>query len=69
MRAIFKREFKSYFTNPLGFVILAVFFFFLGISFVDYYSYGVPYVGKVIFFLSDIGLLFFIIPYDNASFQ
>ena len=62
MRAVFKREFKSYFTNPLGFVILAVFFFFLGLAFVDYYSSGVPYVGKVIFFLSDIGLLFFVIP-------
>ncbi len=62
MRAVFKREFKSYFTNPLGFVILAVFYFFLGLAFSDYYSSGVPYIGKVIFFLSDIGLLFFIIP-------
>ncbi len=62
MRAVFKREFKSYFTNPLGFVILAVFYFFLGIAFKDYFSSGVPYVSKVIFFLSDIGLLFFIIP-------
>lgn len=62
MRAVFKREFKSYFTNPLGFVILAVFYFFLGLAFSDYYSNGVPYIGKVIFFLSDIGLLFFIIP-------
>ena len=62
MRAVFKREFKSYFTNPLGFVILAVFYFFLGLAFVEYYSVGVPYVSKVIFFLSDMGLLFFVIP-------
>ena len=62
MRAVFKREFKSYFTNPLGFVILAVFYFFLGLAFKDYYSNGIPYVGQVIFFLSDIGILFFIIP-------
>ena len=32
MIAIFKREFKSYFTNPLGFVILAIFYFFLGFN-------------------------------------
>ena len=41
MRAVFKREFKSYFTNPLGFVILAVFYFFLGLAFKDYYSNGI----------------------------
>lgn len=62
MRAVFKREFKSYFTNPLGFVILAVFYFFLGLAFVEYFSLGVPYMGRVVFFLSDIGILFFIIP-------
>lgn len=62
MRAVFKREFKSYFTNPLGFVILAVLYFFLGLAFADYYASGVPYIGKVIFFLSDIGVLFFVIP-------
>ena len=62
MRAVFKREFKSYFTNPLGFVILAVLYFFLGFAFKDYYSNGIPYVGHTIFFLSEIGILFFIIP-------
>ena len=28
MLAIFKREFNSYFTNPMGYVFLAVFYFF-----------------------------------------
>lgn len=33
MRAIFKREFKSYFTSPMGYIILAIMLFFLGQSF------------------------------------
>ena len=33
MLAIFKREFNSYFTNPMGYVFLAVFYFFSGMYF------------------------------------
>ena len=33
MRAIFKREFKAYFTSPMGYIILAIMLFFLGQSF------------------------------------
>ncbi|MBQ0111393.1 MAG: ABC transporter permease subunit [Oscillospiraceae bacterium] len=38
MKAIFKREFKAYFTSPLGFVILAIMFFFLGYIFSSIFS-------------------------------
>lgn len=60
MLAVFKREFKSYFTNPLGFVILAVFYFFLSFLFSSYYSSGMPYVEYVVIGISQIVL--FIIP-------
>lgn len=33
MSAIFKREFKSYFASPVGYVVLAVFLFFSGLFF------------------------------------
>ncbi len=42
MSAIFKREFKSYFTSPLGYVYLAIFLFFEGYFFVNLYGYGSP---------------------------
>ena len=42
MNAIFKREFKSYFTTPIGYIVLTIFYFFLGVSFSDYYGAGVP---------------------------
>lgn len=42
MSAIFKREFKSYFTSPLGYVFLAIFLFFEGLFFVSLFSYGSP---------------------------
>ncbi len=48
MLAVFKREFKSYFANPLGFIILAAFYFFLGYMFVGYYGMGAPYVEYVV---------------------
>ena len=42
MSAIFKREFKAYFTSPLGYVFLAIFLFFVGYYFVNLFSYGSP---------------------------
>lgn len=62
MLAVFKREFKSYFTNPLGFVILAVMYFFSGLGFSQIYSAGVPYTEYAVLFVAQIGLLFFVIP-------
>lgn len=57
MIAIFKREFKSYFTNPLGFVILAIFYFFLGLNFSSSYSSGSPYIASVILGISWVLLM------------
>ena len=42
MSAIFKREFKSYFISPLGYVFLAIFLFFEGTFFANLYAYGSP---------------------------
>ena len=60
MLAVFKREFKACFTNPLGFVILAVFYFFTGFMFSNYYSAGLPYVEYSIIGIAQI--LLFITP-------
>ncbi len=43
MTAIFKREFKSFFTTPLGYVILIIFNLFSGI----YFWFGTLYSGSV----------------------
>lgn len=40
MAAIFKREFKSFFITPIGYVILAIFLFFEGLFFSTMYYYG-----------------------------
>lgn len=42
MSAIFKREFKAYFQTPLGFIVIAAYYLFLGIYFSLIYSYGSP---------------------------
>ena len=60
MSAIFKREFKSYFSTPIGYITLAVFFFFLGYCFSIIYSYGSPDIATVIMAMSSI--VVFIIP-------
>lgn len=54
MLAIFKREFKSFFSNPLGFIFLTVYYLFLGIFFVNYFSNGAPYVNYVVLSMSTI---------------
>lgn len=48
MTAIFKREFKSYFTTPVGYIFLAAFYFFLGLYFYMIYSSGIPEIGATI---------------------
>ncbi|MBE6750729.1 MAG: ABC transporter [Ruminococcaceae bacterium] len=42
MSAIFKREFKAYFATPIGYIILAAYYFFLGLTFASVYSAGSP---------------------------
>ena len=44
MTAIFKREFKSYFTSPLGYIYLAIFYFFEGMYFSALYGAASPHV-------------------------
>ncbi len=62
MLAVFKREFKAYFANPLGFILLAVIGFFLGLGFYEIFAAGAPAVEFVVMFPAQIGLLFFVIP-------
>lgn len=48
MSAIFKREFKSYFQTPIGFIVLAAYYFFLGLFFSLIYKGGSPRIETVI---------------------
>lgn len=48
MSAVFKKEFRSYFTSPIGFVVLAIMFLFAGFSFFMYnMTYGTPSLSYV----------------------
>ncbi len=54
MSAIFKREFKSYFSTPIGFVIVAAFVLFSGMFFSVIYASGSPNIEAVISTLSTV---------------
>lgn len=54
MSAIFKREFKAYFKTPIGFIVLAAYFLFLGIYFSVIYSYGSPEIPYLILAMSAV---------------
>ncbi len=54
MSAVFKREFRAYFTTPIGFIVLAAFYFFLGLYFSMIYSYGSPDTATVIVAMSTV---------------
>lgn len=54
MTAIFKREFKSYFSTPIGFIVIAAFYFFLGLYFALIFGYGSPYLEQVVMAMSTI---------------
>ena len=60
MSAIFKREFKSYFSTPIGFIVLAAFYFFLGLFFYMLFSYGSPSISDILTTMSTI--IVFILP-------
>ena len=61
MSAVFKRELKSYFLNPIGFVILGVFTCFSGIFFAIIFSSGMPNVEYVVSTMA--GILIYAIPF------
>ena len=52
MSAIFKREFKSFFTTPLGYVILIIFNVFSGI----YFWFGTLVFGMILAAIYLIGI-------------
>lgn len=58
MIAIFKREFKTYFTTPVGYVVLAAFYAFLGLMFYTSYIQGSPDIASVISGTSIMSLFF-----------
>ena len=55
MNAVFKREFKSYFSTPIGFIVLA-FYFFLGLFFSLIYQSGSPDISMVIMAMSTVAV-------------
>ncbi len=60
MLAIFKREFKSYFITPIGYIVLAIFYVVAGGLFWYIFSQGAPQVEFVISWLVYVAL--FLIP-------
>jgi len=52
MTAIFKREFSAYFRTPIGYIVLAAYYLFLGIYFSLVYSYGSPDLSSLILAMS-----------------
>ena len=54
MIAVFKREFKSYFKTPIGYIFLAFYYFFLGLFFAELYGNGSPQVPELILSMSII---------------
>lgn len=56
MSAVFKREFKSYFSTPIGYIVLAAFYFFLGLYFYTIYSYGAPAVETTVIAMSTVAI-------------
>lgn len=56
MTAVFKREFRSYFSTPIGYIVLAAFYFFLGLYFSLIYSNGTPEIAMIIVAMSTIAV-------------
>lgn len=59
MKAIFKKELKSYFTSPVGYVYMAVYFIFASLIFSSLLLYGISDMQTV---FATLTLSFFIIP-------
>lgn len=60
MSAIFKREFKAYFLAPIGYIYLAVMYFFLGFYFWLTFSQGSSEIPQVIYYMATVAL--FVVP-------
>ena len=60
MVAVFKREFKAYFTSAIGYVTLLVLFFITGVLFSQMYASGYPYIDYL--FSNSAIIAAFIIP-------
>ncbi len=58
MGAILKREFKSYFQTPVGYIVLAAYFFFLSMFFGYYYGYGSPDIQNILIGAMSIVIVF-----------
>ena len=56
MTAIFKREFRSYFATPVGYIVLAAFYFFLGLYFPMVYAEGIADIGSIFSFMCTISV-------------
>lgn len=54
MSAVFKREFKAYFSSPLGYVFLTIFFFFEGMFFSTIFEAGSPETSYVVAAMSTV---------------
>jgi len=54
MKAVFKRELKAYFSTPIGFLVLAAYYFFLGLYFTIIYSAGSPDTSMIIMAMSTV---------------
>ena len=52
MLAIFKREFKSYFKTPIGYIVLAAYYLILGIFFTAIFTEGTPGVHMLVLSMS-----------------
>lgn len=60
MGAIYKREMRSFFTSPIGYVILGIFYFFLGLLFSYQFSYS--YAEITYTFSGMYTIILFVIP-------
>ncbi len=60
MKAIFKREFRSYFTSPIGYVVAAIILFFEGLMFSALYMSGEPAVYQIFSIIPTV--MVFILP-------
>ena len=62
MVAIFKREFKSFFITPIGYVFLALMMFAQGMSFTEVYSYGSADISFIFSTFLSFTAIFLLIP-------